>query len=219
MIGYYNYTVILTYLSVVSATIGMMCAIQGHYRLAISMLALSGFFDMFDGKVARRKLNRSSDEKLFGMQIDSLCDVVAFGYYPAVLCYSIGLQGPESIAVLIFYCVAAVIRLGFFNVLETNRQTKEDGANKYYYGLPVTSISVILPVTFLLNFVLQEVYFYITLTLVMAITGVLFITNFKLRKPSNKVLFVLVTIVVIVLIIAYSYRQFVFVKGPGDMLC
>ena len=52
MIGFYNYTVILTYMSLVSAMTGMTFAISGHFRLAIFCLALSGFFDMFDGKVA-----------------------------------------------------------------------------------------------------------------------------------------------------------------------
>ena len=81
MIGFYNYTVILTYMSLISAITGMTFAHAGMFGAAIFCLALSGFFDMFDGKVARRKKDRTDDEKLFGIQLDSLCDVVAFGAF------------------------------------------------------------------------------------------------------------------------------------------
>lgn len=63
MIGVYNYTVVLTYLSLVSAAAGTMFAVNGHYRIALVCLALSGLFDMFDGKVARRKKDRTFEEK------------------------------------------------------------------------------------------------------------------------------------------------------------
>ena len=82
MLGFYDYTVILTYLSLASSLCGMFCAFSGHLHWAIFCLALSGLFDTFDGKVARTKRNRTEDEKNFGIQIDSLCDIVCFGVYP-----------------------------------------------------------------------------------------------------------------------------------------
>ena len=139
MIGFYDYTVVLTYISLMCSVFGITQAIGGHYRTAIICLALSGLFDMFDGKIARTKKNRTDDEKLFGVQIDSLCDVVCFGAFPAVICYVLGVRGILGTIVLAYYCVCSVIRLGFFNVLETNRQRVEEGANKYYHGLPTTA--------------------------------------------------------------------------------
>ena len=111
MIGFYNYTVILTYMSLISAITGMTFAHAGVFGAAIFCLALSGFFDMFDGKVARRKKDRTDDEKLFGIQLDSLCDVVAFGVFPAYLCYCMGVQGRLGFLAIIFYAItsAAVI--------------------------------------------------------------------------------------------------------------
>lgn len=76
MIGFYNYTVILTYVSLLISVFGMIQAFGGRFRTAIMCLALSGLCDMFDGKIARSKKNRTDDEKLFGIQIDSLCDVI-----------------------------------------------------------------------------------------------------------------------------------------------
>ena len=116
MIGFYNYTVILTYMSLISAITGMTFAHAGVFGAAIFCLALSGFFDMFDGKVARRKKDRTDDEKLFGIQLDSLCDVVAFGVFPAYLCYCMGVQGRLGFLAIIFYAICGVIRLAYFNV-------------------------------------------------------------------------------------------------------
>lgn len=91
MIGFYDYTVILTYISFASSISGIFLATRGHFNWAIFCLAFSGLCDMFDGKIARTKKNRTEDEKRFGIQIDSLCDVVCFGVFPIVLCYELGM--------------------------------------------------------------------------------------------------------------------------------
>lgn len=100
---------------------------------------------MFDGKIARTKKNRTEDEKRFGIQIDSLCDVVCFGVFPIVLCYELGMTHFYSIPILVFYGLAGVIRLGYFNVMEEKRQNETSENRKYYQGLPITSMSVALP--------------------------------------------------------------------------
>ena len=114
MLGFYDYTVVLTYISLGISILGITRALQGDFRMAIFCLALSGLCDMFDGKIARTKKNRTEDEKKFGIQIDSLCDVVCFGVFPIMICYSLGMKGWASILVLIFYGIASVIRLGYF---------------------------------------------------------------------------------------------------------
>lgn len=206
MIGFYDYTVILTYVSLLISVFGMIQAFGGRFRTAILCLALSGLCDMFDGKIARSKKDRTDDEKLFGIQIDSLCDVICFGIFPAMICFLIGVRGPLGSLVIGYYCVCSVIRLGFFNVLETRRQAGEDGANKYYHGLPITSMAIILPVVFLLQVFLPEVVFIIVLNFSLLIVGTLFIVDFKLKKPDNVVLFFIVAIVAaaVLLILVFS---------------
>lgn len=192
MIGFYDYTVILTYISFASSISGIFLATRGHFNWAIFCLAFSGLCDMFDGKIARTKKNRTEDEKRFGIQIDSLCDVVCFGVFPIVLCYELGMTHFYSIPILVFYGLAGVIRLGYFNVMEEKRQNETSENRKYYQGLPITSMSVALPLLFVFA-PLCRGYFLIWL-LVLAV-GVLFITDFRFRKPTNKELAVLVAVV------------------------
>ena len=81
MIGFYDYTVILTYLSILSGTTGIILCLNGigHPYLGMFFLLFSGLCDTFDGKVARTKKNRTEKMKKFGIQIDSLSDLIAFG--------------------------------------------------------------------------------------------------------------------------------------------
>ncbi len=183
-IGFYDYTVILTYLSLVSAVIGMVLSSKGLFTAAIWCLMFSGFCDAFDGIVARSKKNRTEDEKAFGIQIDSLCDAVSFGVAPALLCYFLGMDGTLGIAILVFFCLCGVIRLAFFNVMEGKRQQNEDGCNKTYRGLPITSSSILLPFTYLLRFLLSKDLFAMALHFVMGLMGFLFILDFSVKKPD-----------------------------------
>lgn len=68
MIGFYDYTVILTYISFASSISGIFLATRGHFNWAIFCLAFSGLCDMFDGKIARTKKNRTEDEKRFAFR-------------------------------------------------------------------------------------------------------------------------------------------------------
>lgn len=208
MIGFYDYTVILTYTSLLCSVFGITQAIDGRFRTAIVCLAISGLCDMLDGKIARTKKNRTNDQKLFGVQIDSLCDVICFGIFPTVLCYILGVRGILGGIVIGYYCVCSVIRLGFFNVLETNRQMKEDGANKFYCGLPITSITIILPVVFLLSFFISAYAFKWVLLAMLFVVATLFILNFRLRKPTNKQLYLMVIIVAFIVSIILLYSDY-----------
>ena len=189
LIGFYDYTVILTYLSLVSAVIGMVSASKGSFGTAIVCILVSGICDAFDGTVARTKKNRTEDEKNFGIQLDSLCDVVSFGVAPAFLCYHMGVDGIFGMICVCLFSLCALIRLAFFNVLEAKRQQAEDGCNKYYRGLPVTSISMIFPVVYLLRGVCSEEVFAGILHGMLIIVAFLFVLDFKVKKFDVRKLF------------------------------
>lgn len=185
MIGFYDYTVVFTFLSVISSVVGMTFAMQGHFRMAIILLALAGFFDTFDGKIARSKKNRSDDEKLYGIQLDSLADIVSFGVYPAMIAYLMGMRELIDVFILCLYVVNGVIRLSFFNVLATNRFYNPNDEESTYHGLPITSIAGIMPLTFLLSFAMSESSFIMLLRCIILLTAILFVVDFKIKKPSN----------------------------------
>lgn len=193
MTGFWDYTVILTYISFASAIFGIFGAISDHVQWAVAFLAFSGLCDMFDGKIARTKKNRTDEEKSFGIQIDSLCDMVAFGILPIVICYKIGMNHFYSVIILILYGLAGLIRLAYFNVMEEKRQNETDEARKYYQGLPITSMAIALPILFVFSplFYSHQI-FVIALHIVVAIVGILFITKFKLRKPTTAEVFLIV---------------------------
>lgn len=209
MIGFYNYTVVLTYISLATSVFGMTQAVHGRFKTAILCLALSGLCDMFDGKIARRKKDRTEDEKSFGIQIDSLCDVVCFGAFPALICYLLGVRGPVGIAVIVVYCVNSVIRLAYFNVMEAKNALVTESGEKFYRGLPITSMAIVLPLVFMIQFFVPDSIFRICLHLALLIVGILFVVDFRLKKPKNATLAVLVAVVgaaVVIMIVFTRYR-------------
>ena len=98
MIGFYDYTVILTYLSILSGTTGIILCLNGvgHPYLGMFFLLFSGLCDTFDGKVARSKKDRTEQMKKFGIQIDSLSDLIAFGVLPACIGIAMIRRGLEG---------------------------------------------------------------------------------------------------------------------------
>ena len=209
MIGFYDYTVILTYIGFASGTMGMFCATTKHLRMAVFFLALSGLCDMFDGKIARTKKNRSEEEKSFGIQIDSLCDIVCFGVLPIMICFKMGMYHIYSMVLLIFYGLAGVIRLGYFNVMEEKRQEQTDENRKYYQGLPITSMAIALPVVVVFSPLLPDHRAFIgVLHVLVAAVGSLFVIDFKIRKLSAKeILLLVIAVAVSVAVLLFVWRS------------
>lgn len=190
MIGYYNYTVILTYISLLSSILGIFFAsgIGGsapHPEYAVVCLMVSGLCDMFDGKIART-MKRTEEEKKFGIQIDSLCDLICFGVLPVVIGYSIGMNSWADIPVLMLFPLCAVIRLAYFNVTEDERQQKTAENRRVYEGLPVTSVALILPLLYSFREDIGIERFPYVYGAVLFLIAIAFITRFRVKKPSFK---------------------------------
>ena len=175
------------------------------------------WIDAFDGKVARSKKDRTMDEKRFGIQIDSLCDLVSFGVFPVVLCWYSGMNTPFGMVILALYCLAGMIRLAYYNVLEEKKNNDDDDAEvieqsdgrKYFHGMPITAISVGLPIIYVTSPLLGS-SFPILLHGIMILAMILFITDFRFPKPTTKELMVIIVIVavaVVWLMIRYMVRR------------
>ena len=195
-IGFYDYTVVVTYLSLVSALCGMIQAASDHFYAAVICLGICGTCDAFDGRIARTKKNRTNDEKSFGVQIDSLCDLVCFGVFPAFFCYQLGVNGIFGIVIISFYAICAVIRLAYYNVLEEKKKYGNYTADAAFYGLPVTMSSICIALAYCTNFVLPANIFITVMHIVTALVAFLFILDFRIeKKPSLKELILLIVLV------------------------
>ena len=181
-IGFYDYTVILTYLSLVFGLLGMKLASAGRIGAAVVCLCLCGVCDMFDGAVARTKKDRTEDEKSFGIQLDSLCDIVCFGVLPAVILRYFGIRGTVGTAILIIYVLCALIRLAFFNVLEAKRRQYEECSVKYFRGLPVTTAAIAFPFFYLLSYVVPSGIMNVIWAILPPLMAFLFVLDIKVPK-------------------------------------
>ena len=178
IIGYFRKCDMLTMLGTTIAFIGMCCAFNGHFSLASLCLMLSGICDSFDGTLARKyKYDKSQQE--YGVQLDSLSDVICFGILPAIITVLIS-TSIVSVIICIFYMLCGVIRLAYFNMLHTTKAAKKGE----YIGLPITSIAIAYPIILIILRILNPGLLSKVMPAVLLIMGSLFIARFKLKKPN-----------------------------------
>lgn len=104
------------------------------------LLPLALLFDILDGSVARWRRKNSP----YGLDLDSLADVVSFSVAPAVLGFTLGLRGIWDSAILCFFVCCGISRLARYNV-SADELSAGTGKVKYYQGFPVpTSLLLVL---------------------------------------------------------------------------
>jgi len=111
------------------------------YRASM-LIIFAMFFDMVDGRVARLTRTQSA----FGVEIDSLADIVSFGVAPAQLVYawSLSALGKLGVVAAFAYVACGAIRLARFNVLATDQSGRPKKPSKYILGLPIPGAAGIL---------------------------------------------------------------------------
>lgn len=184
MLGFYNYTVVLTYAGMLISFVGAAMVLNGNTHAALLCLMISGLCDMFDGKVASTKKDRTAKEKRFGIQIDSLSDLISFGVLPALLIYCIADKSTYSLLGASLYVLCALIRLAYFNVDEEERQNQTTERRTVYLGLPVTTVALIIPMVITLASVFVWPMKIVGPVMLLAI-AIAFITPFQIKKPGN----------------------------------
>lgn len=230
MIGYYNYTVWLTYISLLSGGVGICMAFDNHPIIAVLCLLISGICDMFDGRVARTKKNRTNNEKVYGIQIDSLSDLICFGVLPVCIGIGIGLSKLYYIPIFAFFILFGMIRLSYYNVLELDKlkkhqeidegviveevdnlelDLKEKPIKSYFVGLPITSSAIFVPLLFTIwNVVDKAVFQYVYLG-VLTLVGILYVVKIKIPKPNFlvSVLFSIAGLAMFILLIILNIKK------------
>jgi CDP-diacylglycerol--serine O-phosphatidyltransferase len=104
-------------------------AMRGEYETAAPFIGFAIVLDMLDGRIARLTDTASA----FGVEFDSLADVISFGIAPAILSFSWGLSalGRLGWAAGFMFLSAAAMRLARFNI-----QSATGGDKRYFAGLP-----------------------------------------------------------------------------------
>lgn len=189
LVGFYNYTVWLTYAGAAAAVCGIFFSAGGHPFWGVICLLFAGATDMFDGKIAST-MKRNEAEKNFGIQIDSLCDLISFGVLPVAIGYGLGLSGGFFFVSAVLYIICAIIRLAYFNVDEIMRQKNENGSRKTYYGLPVTAAAMLFPLIYGLKDLLGAALLPVYQVALFAVAAA-FILKFKIKKPRGAALWVI----------------------------
>jgi len=120
---------LLTVSSLFVGFLGLTWAIQGDFASCALCILASCVFDGLDGKVAR--LTGTTSE--FGVQLDSLADLVAFGVVPSMMTYLWVLNdfGRLGLMAAFLFTACGALRLARFNVQAAT------GSKKHFVGLPI----------------------------------------------------------------------------------
>src|SRR5580765_8176442 len=111
-------------------------AMQGQYETAAPFIGFAIVLDMLDGRIARLTGTASA----FGVEFDSLADVISFGIAPAILSFAWGLSplGRLGWAAGFMFLTAAAMRLARFNI-----QSAVGGDKRYFVGMPSPAAAAI----------------------------------------------------------------------------
>ena len=184
-------------------------AIDGHSTRAAYLIILAGFFDVFDGKIARATNSTSR----FGVEFDSLADLVSFGVAPGVLVYLWMLKplGRVGWLAAFLFLVCGALRLARFNV------QVDIISSDHFNGLPIPFGAWMLASTV----IFYEHWFgrrqngFVLIAILVYVVAVLMVSNIKYRSFKNipvkgKNPFKIMVVASVVLIIIASKRELTF---------
>lgn len=178
-------------------------AYMGRFEYACWLVPCALIFDGLDGRVARLTGTTSK----FGVEFDSLADIVAFGVAPAVVLFmymGVG-YGKFGIVVSGLFVVLGAVRLARFNVATSSSDPS------VFIGLPIPSAAVFVSIWILLDVYYELPLWFDKLFLVMVLcVSVLMVSN--IRYPSFKhfankgmSLRMLIVVLIVALVLLYLY--------------
>ena len=150
----------------------ILASLDGRFEAAAIAVFVAMFFDGLDGRVARMTNTQSQ----FGVQYDSLSDMVAFGVAPAVMMYTWMLQpvGTLGWAAAFIFVSCAALRLARFNV------QSETADRKYFTGLASPPAAALLAGMVWSGAALEPfTLLSVLLVIITAISGLLMVSNFR----------------------------------------
>lgn len=197
-IGFFSVANTITVCGLISSVISCFLAANGNYKLAIYMMFIACLCDTFDGRIARSTANRTDAQKYYGVQLDSLCDVVSFGVTPCFIAFSFGFDGIIDVIIYSIFIACGATRLAYFNTLANMNPNKP---NKGFRGVPIPMSTFVITILFVLAAFIPAsicVWFFRIGLLALAIA---FVLNIKIKKPNLKTAVTLIGIEVFLLLI------------------
>ena len=165
---------------------GLLCALLGSYfailqyfQIAMIGLIWAVVFDWGDGMIARRISGRTDYQKSFGLQIDSLIDIINFGVFPSIFLLSYANYNPLYLPGAFLILASCALRLSYFNVFGL-----PDG--KTYIGLNLDNNGIIFSFVFLFEVLFSHNIFSIILYAVLMVLVTLNLAPIKVPKISEK---------------------------------
>ena len=181
MIGKWNRSVFLTYLGMIAAVFGMFLAFRvDNVNYAYACLMIAGVCDLFDGAIARR-VKRNEEEKAFGVQLDSLVDVISFVALPITVFVASGLTSFWYMPVYALFAISGIARLAYFNIMTAD----SEAPIKFYTGLPVTYSALIFPVVNLVKYVADDMVYKIVMVTAILVVALLGVLRINIIKPKG----------------------------------
>ena len=196
-IGFFSIANTVTLCGLISAVISCFLAANGNFKLAIYMLFLACLCDTFDGRIARANPNRTSAEKFYGIQLDSLCDVVSFGVTPCFIAFSFGFDGLVDVIIYAIFIVCGATRLAYFNTLANANPNKP---NKGFRGVPIPMSTFVITILFVLTTFIPAVAMVWIFRVALLLLAIGFVLNIRIKKPNLKTAIILIGVEVILLL-------------------
>jgi CDP-diacylglycerol--serine O-phosphatidyltransferase len=191
---------------------------------SIAILA-AGVFDVLDGKIARL----SGANSRFGIEYDSLADLVSFGLAPALLVYSWALEPYGRIGWLaaFLFLACGALRLARFNVQTVTLESK------FFTGLPIPAAACMIALTVLLynRLELRITHTQVSILVMIYVLAFLMVSNIRYfsiksldlfrRKPFKALVIVILCIIVVVAqpeITLFAISALYVLSGPANLL-
>jgi CDP-diacylglycerol--serine O-phosphatidyltransferase len=166
------------------AVLGIYCAILGKFPVAIIVVLWAVLLDWADGIIARQITGRTDHHRDFGVQLDSLIDIVSFGVFPAIFLLSYGKFSPWFLPGAFLIVTTSVIRLSYFNIFGLID-------DKTYRGLALDNNVIILAFVFLFEGFLNHTVFSIILYALLMVFLVFNLAPIRTPKFAGKWFYVL----------------------------
>ena len=231
--GIYLLPSMVTAANISSGFVSIIFSIKGDFNYAAWAIIVSMVMDMLDGRIARM----ANATSRFGVEFDSLADLVSFGVAPAIMMYQMILHtmNNHGIAIALFYVLAGALRLARFNV-----KSSEGEASKDFVGLPIPAAAGILA-SFVLSYQLFEIsnevpvnmihlvadrmpFLFKTIPVLMVFISILMVSNvpyaafkkFKADRPKSLQLIVFALLAI--LMIVFYPQNTIFILFIGYLL-